>query len=231
VKRFYRTVDTVPEGVGYVVRLDERPVRTPARHVLTLPTSALAETVAQEWRGQNEEIVPAAMPLTRLATTTLDLMPGRRGDAVDEAAGYAGTDLLCYRAADPRTLVERQEAAWQPWLDWAQRQHDATLIVAHTIDPLQQPATALLALRGAVERLDDWRLVGLHAAATLTGSLVLALALEGGLIDAGRLFEAALLDELYEIERWGEEPQQRQRHANLRRDLEAAERFLRLLPC
>ncbi len=230
MKRFYQTVDTGPEGAGHVVRLDGRPVRTPARHVLTLPTSALTQAVAEEWRAQSEEIVPATMPLTRLATTVLDLMPGRRGHAIDEVAGYAGTDLLCYRAAKPRTLTERQEAAWQPWLDWAQRRHDAQLIVTHTVDPLPQPATALLALRRAVERLDDWRLVGLHAAATLTGSLVLALALEEGLIDTGGLFETALLDELYEIERWGEEPQQRQRHVNLRRDLEAAERFLRLLP-
>jgi len=230
VKRFYKTVDTVPEGPSHVVRLDTRPVRTPARKPMALPTPALAEAVAAEWRAQGEEIVPATMPLTRLATTALDLMPARRQDAVAEAAGYAGTDLLCYRAADPESLVSRQHDTWQPWLDWAERHHEARLIVTRSIDPVPQPETALVALRHAVEQLDDWRLVGLHAAATLSGSVILALALETGEIDAHRLFETALLDELYEIERWGEEQQQRQRHANLRRELDAAERFLRLLP-
>ena len=229
MKRFYAAVDTAPEAVGHVVRLDGRPLRTPARNALALPTLALAEAVAKEWRGQGEEVAPATMPLMRLATTALDLMPGRRGDAVDEAAGYAGTDLLCYRTPEPEALASRQRATWQPWLDWAERQYDARLIVTDTVDPLPQPEAALQALRRAVERLDDWRLVGLHAAATLTGSLILALALERQLLDAPRAFEAALLDELFEIERWGEETLQRQRHANLRRDLEAAAKYLRLL--
>jgi chaperone required for assembly of F1-ATPase len=229
MKRFYTAVDTAPEAAGHVVRLDAQPVRTPARNALALPTLALAEAVAEEWRAQGEEVAPATMPLTRLATTVLDLMPARRGDAVAEAAGYAGTDLLCYRATGPESLARRQREAWQPWLDWAERQYDARLITTATVDPLPQPVAALMALRRAVERLDDWRLVGLHAAATLTGSVVVALALERRSLDAARAFEAALLDELFEIERWGEETTQRQRHANLRRELEAAERYLRLL--
>jgi chaperone required for assembly of F1-ATPase len=229
MKRFYAAVDTAPEAVGHVVRLDARPVRTPARNALAIPSLALAEAVAEEWRRQGEEIAPDTMPLTRLATTVLDLMPARREDAVEEAAGFAGTDLLCYRAAAPQVLSARQRAAWQPWLDWAERQYDARLIVTDTVDPLPQPEAALQALRRAVERLDDWRLVGLHAATTLTGSLVLALALERQALDTARAFETALLDELFEIERWGEETMQQRRHARLRTDLEAAATYLRLL--
>jgi chaperone required for assembly of F1-ATPase len=229
MKRFYTTVDTAPDAGRHLVRLDGRPVRTPARHALALPTAALAEAVAAEWRAQGEEVDAASMPLTKLATTVLDLMPARRGDAVAEACGYADTDLLCYRASAPPVLAERQRARWQPWLDWAERHHDARLALAPTLDPVPQPAPALAALRLAVERLDDWRLVGLHAATALTGSLVLALALERGDLDAERAFATALLDELFEIEQWGEEETQRRRHAALRRDLEAAERYLRLL--
>ena len=129
MKRFYAAVDTAPEAVGHVVRLDARPVRTPARNALAIPSLALAEAVAEEWRRQGEEIAPDTMPLTRLATTVLDLMPARREDAVEEAAGFAGTDLLCYRAVAPQVLSARQRAAWQPWLDWAERQYDARLIV------------------------------------------------------------------------------------------------------
>ena len=229
MKRFYTTVDTTPDAGLHLVRLDGRPVRTPARHALALPTAALAEAVAAEWRAQGEEVDAASMPLTKLATTVLDLMPARRGDAVTEACGYADTDLLCYRASAPPVLAERQRARWQPWLDWAERHHDARLAVTHGVDPVPQPEPALNALRLAVERLDDWRLVGLHAATTLTGSLVLALALESGDLDADRAFATALLDELFEIEQWGEEETQQRRHVALRRDLGAAERYLRLL--
>jgi chaperone required for assembly of F1-ATPase len=126
-------------------------------------------------------------------------------------------------------LASRQSEAWQPWLDWAERQYDARLVPAAGVMPAAQEAVALNALQAAVERLDDWRLVGLHAAVTVSGSLVLGLAIERGALGAGEAFSAALLDELYEIEQWGEDAEQSARHARLRADLEAAERFLKLL--
>lgn len=229
MKRFWRDAAVVERDGGFGILLDGRPARTPARHLLTTPNRALADAVAAEWREQPEEVDPRTMPLTRLATTVLDLMPARRSDAVEEAAGFAATDLLCYRAAEPADLVERQRTAWQPWLDWALGQHDSPLLVTDTVTAIEQPAASLRSLRAAVERLDDWRLVGLHAATTLTGSIVLGLALESGELPAGAAFELACLDELYEIGRWGEEDAQRERHARLRADLAAADRFLRLL--
>jgi chaperone required for assembly of F1-ATPase len=229
MKRFYTDVATAAEPGGVAVRLDGRPVRTPARRPLALPTPALAEAVAEEWRAQGEEIVADAMRLTRLATTVVDLMPARRGDAAAEVADFAGTDLLCYRAQRPAALVARQEALWQPWLDWAARQYDAPLMPAQGVMPVGQSPSALKALRGAIDHLDDWRLIGLHAATTVLGSLVLGLAVERGVIDVERAFEAALLDELFEIEQWGEDAEQTRRHARLRAELAAADRFLRLL--
>lgn len=209
--------------------LDGRSAHTPARHRLVAPSETLAAALAAEWQAQPERMDPRAMPLTRLTTTVLDLMPTRRGDAIEEAAGFAATDLLCYRAAEPQDLVERQEAAWQPWLDWAMRQHDSPLRSTSSVTAVQQPEASLRSLRAAVERLDDWRLVGLHAATTLTGSIVLGLAMENGALAADTAFELACLDELYEIARWGEEAEQTARHATLRRDLDAAARFMRLL--
>jgi chaperone required for assembly of F1-ATPase len=229
LKRFYTDVATGGDAGAHTVLLDGRPVRTPARQVLALPNEPLAAAVAEEWREQGETVKPDTMRLTKLATTAVDLMPTRRGDAIAEAAGFAGTDLLCYRATTPASLVARQEAAWQPWLDWAERQYDAHLVPAGGIMPVAQPETALRALQAAVERLDDWRLVGLHAATTLQGSLVLGLALERGAIDSERAFATALLDELFEIEEWGEDAEHTRRHARIRADLAAAERFLRLL--
>ncbi|MEK0085548.1 ATP12 family chaperone protein [Benzoatithermus flavus] len=229
MQRFYKDVAVGAEADGFTVLLDGKPVRTPARRLLLLPTRALAEAVAEEWRAQGETLAADAMRLTRLATTVVDLMPTRRGDAIEEVAGFADTDLLCYRASSPATLVERQEASWQPWLDWAERQYDARLQPASGIMPVEQSETALKALKAAVARLGDWRLVGLHAATTALGSLILGLALERGAIDGERAFETAYLDELFEIEEWGEDAEQTRRHERLRADVAAAERFLRLL--
>ena len=230
MKRFYAQVTIGADPTGSTVLLDGRPVRTPARRLLALPSPALAEAIGEEWRAQAAEIDAHSMRLTRLATTVVDLMPARRGEAIAEAAGYAGTELLCYRAERPTVLADRQEAAWQPWLDWAQRQFDAPLLVARGIMPVAQPEVALKALRAAVERLDDWRLVGVHAATAVLGSLVLGLAVERGAVSAERALRAALLDELFEIEQWGEDHEQTRRHERLRADLAAAELFLRLLP-
>lgn len=230
MKRFYAEVTTAGTAAGFAVLLDGRPARTPARRPLAMPGEPLAQAVAAEWRAQGERIEADGMRLTRLAISVVDLMPARRPDAVAEAAGYAGTELLCYRATSPASLVERQARVWQPWLDWAERRYDARLVPVAGVMPAAQPEPALKALRAAVERLSDWRLIGLHAAATLLGSLVLALALERGVIAAEAAFAAGLLDELFEIERWGEDAEQARRHARLRADLTAAERFLAMTP-
>ncbi|MGD9511193.1 MAG: ATP12 family protein, partial [Geminicoccaceae bacterium] len=135
MKRFYDKVSIGAAEGGWSVMLDGRPVLTPARHPLVVPEPRLAEAVAAEWAAQQETIDANAMPLTKLATTAIDLMPERRDDAVAEAAGYAGTDLLCYRAASPDSLASRQAAVWQPWLDWAERQYDARLMPAAGVMP------------------------------------------------------------------------------------------------
>jgi chaperone required for assembly of F1-ATPase len=229
MKRFYTTAAVGEADGGWTVHLDGRPMRTPARNVLVMPTPALGGAVAAEWQAQETVIDTQAMRLTRLATTAVDLMPERRGDAIAEAADYAGTDLLCYRATSPASLAARQEAAWQPWLDWAERRFDARLLASAGVMPARQDEVALRSLRAAVERVDDWRLVGLHAATTATGSLVLGLAVEAGDLGAEAAFATSLLDELFEIEQWGEDAEQVARHARLHADLHATERFLALL--
>lgn len=229
MKRFYRDVATRADAGGAIVLLDGRVLKTPARSPLLYPTAALAEAVAEEWAGQGEIVALADMRLTRLATTAIDLMPARRDDGIREAAGFAACDLLCYRVAQPAALAARQEALWQPWLDWLLHRYDAWLEVTRALEPVAQPARSLAALEAAVLALDDWRLVGLHALATGTGSLVLALAIEQGELDPSRAFEAALLDELFAAEQWGLEEEQGRRHERLRADLDAAGRFLVML--
>lgn len=227
-RRFYKAVTVVPEAGGHLVRLDARPLRTPAKAPLATPSAALSEAIAEEWRAQGDKIDPAGMPLTALACSAIDLVRAKRGETVEELAGFAEHELLCYRAPHPEALVERQKAAWQPLLDWAALNLDAPL-AAGTGLQIEQPAEALAALRRAVERHDDWRLTGLALAVRVSGSLVVGLALAAGRLDAAGAFEAAELDESYSIEQWGEDAEAAKRRAGVMAELDAAGRFLRLL--
>src|SRR6516225_2076364 len=117
-KRFYERASTAPEGKLYAVRLDDKPVRTPAGRLLAAPMRALAEAVAAEWEAQHEMIDPAKMPLTRLANSIIDGVSERPALVAEEIARYLASDLVCYRAGSPRGLVERQARHWDPTLEW-----------------------------------------------------------------------------------------------------------------
>jgi chaperone required for assembly of F1-ATPase len=229
MKRFYRDVTVAPGGHGHQILLDGRPMRTPAKQLLAAPAAPLAEAIADEWRGQGDTIRPDAMPLTRLASTALDRMPSQRQAAIEEVVAYAETDLVCYRAAEPFELVQRQHQAWQPMLEWLTRTYGVKLAVTTSVRPVAQPAAARARLRSAIEELGDWPLVGIHMATTALGSLVLGLGLLHGRLDADAALSASLLDELYEIERWGSDFEAERRQEALRRDVTGAARFLREL--
>jgi chaperone required for assembly of F1-ATPase len=226
MKRFYREVTVDLGELGYRILLDGRPMRTPAKQALAVPTARLAEALADEWREQRDRIRPDTMPLTRLASTAIDRMPAQRQAAIEEVIGYADTDLVCYRAAEPFELVQRQHHAWQPMVEWLSQTYGVRLVVTTSILPLVQPAAAHALLRDVIEELDDWPLVGMHAASTALGSLVLGLGLLRGRLDAEAALAASLLDELYEIERWGSDVEAERRHQALRRDVNGAACFL-----
>ncbi len=213
---------------GYTVVLDGRPVRTPAKASLSLPTRALAEAVAEEWRAQEEEIRPQSMRLMRLAVTAIDRVSRQRDAVIEEIAAYAATDLVCYRAEQPASLAARQQAAWQPLVDWAARRYDARLRVTAGLMPVQQPQAATGALRSAVAVLDDMMLTGLHNATAACGSAVIALALAEGRVGPDEAWELSLVDETFQVEQWGEDGEAARRHQALREDIASAARFMEL---
>jgi chaperone required for assembly of F1-ATPase len=229
MKRFYDRVAVVPADQGYGIALDEKPVRTPAKAELAVPSRALAEGIAAEWRAQGEEIKLDALPLTRLAGTAIDLVTPRRAEVAAEVARYAGTDLVCYRAGHPPQLAARQHRAWQPLIDWATLRYDAALEVTVGVVPIAQPVASLRALAAAVGAYPPLELAALHAATAACGSLVLALALIEGRLDAEEAFATAQLDESFEIELWGEDAELTQRRALLKDDIALARRFVDLL--
>jgi chaperone required for assembly of F1-ATPase len=229
MKRFYADVAVVPADGGYGIALDGKPLRTPAKAPLTVPSRALAEAIAAEWRAQGEEIALDLLPLTRLASTALDLVTPRRAEVGAEVARYAGTDLVCYRAGHPPELARRQHAAWQPLIDWARMRYDAALEVTIGVVPVAQPVASLRALAAAVGSYPPLELAALHLATAACGSLVVALALIEGRLDAEAAFAAAQLDETFEIELWGEDAEQTERRAALKDDIALARRFIDLL--
>ena len=209
--------------------LDGRELRSPAKARLVLPTERLAAAIAAEWEAQGEHIVPSTMPVTAIASTAADRIGARREEMVGEIARFAETDLVCYRAEAPESLVERQRQVWQPLLDWLAMRFDARLTATDGILPLPQPPEALAALRAAVAAYDDRRLAAVSVATAAAGSLVVALALIEGLIGPQEATAAAQLDERWQSETWGDDPEAVRRREAAAAELAAAHRFVGLL--
>ena len=226
MKRFWTEVAIDSDRV---VTLDGKPVRTPGRRPLALPTQALAEAVADEWRAVGETIDPRTMPLTGLANAATDPIADDPTGFAARLAAYGESDLLCYRADGPPLLVERQAAAWDPLLDWARGRYDVTFAVTAGVMHVAQPDATILRLHEAVAAHDDFHLAGLSPVVTLTGSLVIGLALVEGRLDTDAAWTAAGLDEDWSIEMWGEDWQAAQLRELKRQEFTRGVDFLRLL--
>lgn len=224
MKRFWREV-TVADGA---ILLDGRAVKTPARAPLLMPSPALAEAIADEWRGVGDEIVPAAMPLTGLANAAIDRIAPDPAAFAAELARYGETDLLCYRAEQPPELAARQAEIWDPMLDWARARYDIAFAVTSGVIHSAQPPETVARLSTAVSARNPFELAALSPIVTIGGSLVLALMLAEDAIDAGAAFNETHLDELWQAGLWGEDALAADARALRRADFANAARFLSL---
>lgn len=226
MKRFYKQAAV---GAGGQILLDGKPVRTPGRTALALPNARLAEAIAEEWNAQGETIDPLAMRLTGLANAAVDrIAPDPAGFAAGLAA-YGESDLLCYRAEGPAPLVARQAASWDPILAWARARYDVAFEIVTGILHKRQPAETVGRLAAAVEARGPFELAGLSPLVTVSGSLIVALALAEGAIGLEPAWAAATLDEHWQAEQWGEDQEAAKALAGRRADFAAAARFLSLL--
>jgi chaperone required for assembly of F1-ATPase len=207
------------------VRLDGKPVRTPGKAPLVLPNAGVAEAVAEEWRAQGERIDPETMPLTKLANSTLDGVRGREDAVIGDVLAYAGSDLVCYRAAGPEGLAAAQARHWDPVVAFA-RDLGAPLRLGEGMVHVDQPR--LDAIRGRLEGFDAWPLAALHVMTALTGSALIALAVALGRLSPEEAWEAAHVDEDWQIGQWGEDAEAAERRARRRQEFEAASRMLSL---
>jgi len=227
-RRFYKAATVAPAEGGWGVLLDGKALRSPAKRPFVLPTEALAAAIAEEWQAQGDKIDPHSMPLMQFAATAIDRLADNRDALIEDIAGYGRSDLVCYRAPEPDTLARRQEELWQPLIAWLAERYDIALNVTAGIVAVEQPPHTLSTFRRVLGACDLFALTALAAMTGSAGSLVIALALAEGRFGAEEAAEAALLDELFQAEKWGGDPEAEQRRASIRADLAAAKRFHRL---
>ena len=229
MKRFWTEAKPVETPDGWGVHLDGRPVRTPARRDCLVPTRAMADRIAAEWDAQDGEIAPLTMPMTRAAATCLDRVAPEMQAVAEIVASYGGTDLLCYRAAHPEELVLRQRAGWDPVLDWAGQALDAPLAVGEGIVHVGQPPQSMARLAGHVARLDAWELTALSEMVTISGSLIIGLAVGQRHLDPLQAWRLSRIDEQWNIDQWGEDEDEARLTAQRRTDFLHAAALWRLL--
>jgi len=236
-KRFYETVTTAAQDAGFAILLDGRSVKTPAKNALTLPTEALAEAVAAEWRAQEHYIDPNTMPLTKLVHSALDGVAGMQQECIDEIVRYSGTDLVCYRADSPEALVKLQAEAWDPYLTFVRDRFSAHFICTQGIMFSEQPEAALKAFRAALEALvasdtanrKHIKLAALNVMTSLTGSALIALAIGHGAYEAAAAWKAVHVDEDFQMQIWGQDEEALDRRATRWIDMEAAAKLFQLV--
>jgi len=226
-RRFYAKVGTASDAGGVSIRLDDRPIKTPARRLLVAPTQPLAQVIAAEWEAQADVIDPARMPLTRLANSIIDGVADNAAAVAAEVAKYLGSDLLCYRAEMPRGLIVRQAEMWDPILAFAHDQLGARFVLTEGVTFIEQPEHAIAAARRAIPE-DPWRLGGVHVITTLTGSALIALALAAGALTVDAAWEAAHVDEDWNMAQWGRDAVALERRAARFAEMRAAATVLEL---
>ena len=227
-KRFWQNARVEPCAGGFTVRLDARPVRTPAKAALVVPSLTMASAIAAEWQAQQGTIKPETMPVTRSANAALDKIAPQFAEVAGLIAAYGASDLLCYRATGPAGLVARQAAAWDPMLAWAAEALAAPLAVTAGVTPITQPAASLARLTAKVHACTPVELAALHDLVMISGSLVLGLAVTHGHADARTIWQLSRIDEDWQIEQWGQDHEAGESAALRRAALIHAERFHRL---
>lgn len=226
-KRFYDRAD-IAEGEGFHVVLDGRPVRTPARGLLAAPTHALATAIAAEWQAQGPYVDPASMPRTRLANAILDGVAAALDDVRAEIVKYLGSDLVFYRAASPEGLVALQQRHWDPILTWAREHLGARFVLSEGVVFVAQPTGAVAAASAAIPA-DPWRLGAVHSLMTLTGSALIALGVLRGRLDIEAAWQAAHVDEDWNMAQWGRDALALERRAARFAEANAAAAVLALV--
>jgi len=227
-KRFWKEAVAEPCAGGFTVRLDARPVRTPLKAALILPTLEMAKAIAAEWDAQTGLVKPQTMPVTRAANSAIDKIVPQFAEVADLLAAYGASDLICYRATDPTALIARQAAAWDPMMAWAADGLHAPLVATAGVIHIAQDPASLDLLRAQLFALDPFRLAGIHDLIAISGSLVLALAVTHRRVTAQEAWALSRIDEHWQQELWGVDDEAAEYAAHRRAAFLDADRFYAL---
>ena len=227
-KRFWKHAEAVASESGFSVELDGRPLRTPAKASLRVQTAAMARAVAEEWNAQGQEIDPNTMPVTRSANSAIDNVSRRFAETTSMLAAYADTDLACYRASGPSDLVSRQSSAWDPLLGWVYKRFGVRLVAVEGVIHHPQPSRSLEVLREPLDVMTPFELTAMHDLVTISGSLVIGLAVSEGYDSPEKMWTCSRVDEAWQTEQWGEDAEAAQETAQKRSAFLEAARFLAL---
>lgn len=227
-KRFYKDVSVKSDADQFQVFLDERIIKTPMKSTLAVDSKALAEAIAEEWASQGEEIDSETMIFTKLANTAIDRVATRRNDILSELVSYGGNDLLCYRASDPASLVEKETKVWDPFLNWFKEEYDIRLALAAGVIHVSQSPSELDKLSSIYDKQDEFTLTALHNMTTMIGSALLPLALLLGKWEPEAIWEAAHVEEDFQIERWGEDEEAQKRRKKRHEEFLLTHKFYEL---
>lgn len=227
-KRFWKEAVAEPCAGGFTVRLDARPVRTPLKAALILPTLEMAKTIAAEWDAQTGLVKPQTMPVTRAANSAIDKIVPQFAEVADLLAAYGASDLICYRATGPQALIARQAQGWDPWLRWSADALHAPLVATAGVMHIAQPGQSLTQLSSHLTRLDAFRLAAVHDLIAISGSLVLALAVTHRKLTADAAWALSRIDETWQQELWGIDDEAAELAAFRRAAFLQADRFYQL---
>ncbi|MDJ0631486.1 MAG: ATP12 family protein [Rhodobacter sp.] len=227
-RRFWDSASVTEAGGGYAVRLDARPVRTPSKAELVVPSRAMAEAIAAEWRAQEDIVDPLSMPVTRAANAAIDKVARQHAEVAGMLAAYGDADLTCYRAEGPEGLVQRQARAWDPLLDWAADTLGARLIPVEGVIHVPQPAQSLDRLARPIHAMTAFELTGFHDLVSLSGSLIIAFAAIHDVLPAEELWVRSRIDETWQEEQWGTDAEAAAAAANKEQAFRQAHAFFRM---
>ena len=225
MEKFYKKVSISEYHSGWIVSLDEKTLKTPQNNKLILPTKNLATAILNEWDGQDTEVDPMSMPLTRLANSTIDKTQAKRKKAIEKICSYAHTDAGCYQIEEPKDLVERQVAEWAPLLEWLYEEWGIKLLITKGIKQIEQTKETIERVLDIVSSYNDFGLTSLHALTDDCSSIVIALAVMEGQLNIERALCCATLEQQHQMSLWGEDPAILCQHNELRDDISNAYQF------
>ena len=227
-KVFWSEVSVAETGNNFTILLDGKPVKTPQKSDLEVPTRAFADAMANEWRALDNKIDPEKLPLTKLANASIDKIPDQLDGIISMLAEYATTDLLCYRAEKPEDLMKRQEEAWQPLLDWFENNHGIKLVTSCGVMPIAQTDQVLDICRNLLKKFSNFELAAIYDLIMLSGSFVIGLATAEGHIEHGHAWDISRIDEEWQISEWGEDEEAASMETKKRNSFLDAEKFFGL---